>query len=101
MPVLRRVFILLWVAASSGAMAQPQKPVGFPDGPGRDVLAEKCFQCHGPAMWQDHRTDRRGWESVLYRMVGRGGLWTEDEIATMAGYLAAHYGRPAPAARKP
>jgi hypothetical protein len=44
-------------------------------------------------MWQDHRQDRRGWESVLYRMVGRGALWTEDEIATMAGYLAAAYPR--------
>jgi len=44
-------------------------------------------------MWQDHRQDRRGWESVLYRMVGRGALWTEDEIKTMAGYLASAYGR--------
>jgi hypothetical protein len=25
-------------------------------------------------------------------MVGRGALWTEDEINTMAGYLAANYG---------
>jgi hypothetical protein len=44
-------------------------------------------------MWQDHRQDRRGWESVLYRMVGRGALWTEDEISTMSGYLAAAYPR--------
>ena len=42
-------------------------------------------------MWRDHRQDRRGWESVLYRMVGRGALWTQDEINAMAGYLAATY----------
>jgi hypothetical protein len=41
----------------------------------------------------DHRQDRRGWESVLYRMVGRGALWTEDEIKAMADYLGAVYGR--------
>ncbi len=51
-------------------------------------------------MWQDHRQDRRGWESVLYRMVGRGALWTEGEIGTMADYLAAAYGRQPAAASK-
>jgi len=75
------------------AQAQRAKPPGFPDAPGKEVLVGKCFQCHAPTMWQDHRQDRRGWESVLYRMVGRGALWTEDEIATMAGYLAAAYPR--------
>jgi hypothetical protein len=44
-------------------------------------------------MWQDHRQDRRGWESTLYRMVGRGALWTEDEVRTMADYLATTYGQ--------
>ena len=29
---------------------------------------------------------------VLYRMVGRGVLWTEEEIASMAEYLAQVYG---------
>jgi mono/diheme cytochrome c family protein len=101
MPVFRRILVVLLVAASPAAMAQAPRPATFPDGPGRDVLAAKCFQCHGPGMWVDHRADRRNWESVLYRMVGRGGLWTEDEIAAMAGYLAANYGLAAPAAAKP
>jgi len=104
MPAFPRIFalpLLAGLAASSAALAQAQKPAGFPDGPGREVLAAKCFQCHAPTMWQDHRADRRSWESVLYRMVGRGALWTEEEIGTMAGYLAGAYGRPAPAAQKP
>jgi hypothetical protein len=33
-------------------------------------------------------------------MVGRGALWTEDEINTMAGYLAAVYGPRAGTATK-
>ena len=77
---------------SSVAHAQQAKPTGFPDAPGRDVLLGRCFQCHSDAMWRDHRQDLRGWESALYRMVGRGALWTEQEIGTMAGYLAAVYG---------
>lgn len=78
--------------------AQQAQPIGFPDLPGRDVLLGRCFQCHGDRMWKDHRQDRRGWEGVLYRMVGRGALWTEDEVGIMAGYLAATYG---PQAGKP
>lgn len=80
--------------------ALAQKGPGFPDGPGKDVLTAKCFQCHSPRMWQDHRQDRRGWESTLYRMVGRGALWTEDEVKAMADYLGTAYGlKPAPASK--
>ena len=85
---------------SSVAYAQQAKPTGFPDAPGRDVLLGRCFQCHGDAIWRDHRQDQRGWEGVLYRMVGRGALWTEQEIGTMAGYLGAVYGTPSGKAQK-
>jgi hypothetical protein len=75
-------------------LAQPQQPApgGSTNLPGREVLAEKCFQCHGDGMWKDHRQDRRGWEGVLYRMMGRGAVWTEEDVRVMADYLAATYG---------
>ena len=77
------------------ALAQQQKPAApaFPDAPGKETLLAKCFQCHTPAMWMDQRQDRRAWESTLYRMVGRGALWTEDEIKAMADYLGAVYAK--------
>ena len=78
---------------SQPALAQRKPPPGFPDGPGKDVLVSKCFQCHSPNMWMDQRQDRRAWESTLYRMVGRGALWTEDEIKQMADYLGNVYAR--------
>jgi len=83
--------LLMWQGA---ALAQQKKPAaGFPDAPGKDVLVSKCFQCHSPNMWMDQRQDRRAWESTLYRMVGRGALWTQDEIKQMADYLGTVYGR--------
>src|SRR5919108_3273980 len=87
--------IIAGAAASPAALAQPKKPAaaGFPDAPGKDVLVAKCFQCHSPNMWMDQRQDRRAWESTLYRMVGRGALWTKDEIKQMADYLGDVYGR--------
>ncbi len=97
---LRRIALIcatlfLALVLSRGALAQQQKPAapGFPDAPGKNVLVSKCFQCHTPAMWMDQRQDRRGWESTLYRMVGRGALWTEDEIKAMADYLGTVYAR--------
>jgi mono/diheme cytochrome c family protein len=60
--------------------------------PGRGVVMSKCFQCHTDAMFRDQRQDRRGWEAAIYRMIGRGGLWTQEEIKLMADYLGNDFG---------
>jgi cytochrome c5 len=70
----------------AGQIGQPAKPVA--EGPGKEILTRKCFQCHQVGMWNSLRQDRRAWEGVLYRMVGRGALWTEAEIDAMADFLA-------------
>lgn len=70
------------------APAGAERTASLPDGPGHDVLMNTCFQCHNQGMWSDLRQDRRAWEGVLYRMVGRRALWTEEEINAMADYLA-------------
>jgi mono/diheme cytochrome c family protein len=59
---------------------------------GAELIASKCFQCHTQAMWQDQRQGTRAWEANLYRMVGRGAIWTTDEIKLMAEYLGANFG---------
>jgi hypothetical protein len=92
------LFGVFTLSVPSVAQDQENQSTAFPNFPGRDVLMARCLQCHGTGMWKDNRQDRRGWESVLYRMVGRGALWTEEDIRTMAGYLAAAYG---PQASKP
>jgi mono/diheme cytochrome c family protein len=79
-------------AAAAAAQTSPN--------PGRDAVMSKCFQCHTDAMFRDHRQDRRGWEATIYRMIGRGGLYTPDEIKLMADYLGTDFGpgaKPAPA----
>lgn len=69
----------------AGQAAPPAKPVA--ESPGKEILTRKCFQCHQVGMWNSLRQDRRAWEGVLYRMVGRGALWTEAEINAMADFL--------------
>ena len=93
---MRLLLVVAMLCAWAAAAQEPRKAAagpGFPDAPGKDVLVSKCFQCHGPNMWVMQRQDRRAWESTLYRMVGRGALWTEDEIRQMADYLGNIYGK--------
>lgn len=98
MPLLLRAAALLLCAsivASTATVVEagpqapaPAKPAAAPDGPGKDILTRKCFQCHQVGMWSSIRQDRKAWEAVLYRMVGRGALWTQDEINAMSDFLA-------------
>ena len=92
---------LLWafaqaapVSAAGAQQATPPAPtpatppVTTPTADGKEILSRKCFQCHQASMWSSLRQDQRAWTGVLYRMVGRGALWTEAEINAMAAFLA-------------
>ncbi len=82
------VLAFLFVAGMHAAPAQTAAPKPAAEPPGKEILTRKCFQCHQASMWSSLRQDRKGWESTLYRMVGRGALWTEDEVTAMADFLA-------------
>lgn len=103
----RKVFAVVLSACLSviipfTAQAQQGMPQRAPDASDATVLANLCFQCHSASMWSDHRQDRRGWEGVLYRMVGRDALWTEEDIRRMASTLATEFGPgPGPISGKP
>ena len=79
----------LQLAAASTGAQQPPAPA---QPKGAELVAAKCAQCHTSAMWQDQRQDARAWEANLYRMVGRGALWTTEEIKLMAEYLGTDFG---------
>jgi cytochrome c5 len=75
-------------ASARASAGQAGQASALPDLPGRDVLTRRCMQCHQMSMWTALHQDRRAWESTIYRMVGRGALWTEDDIRAMADYLS-------------
>ena len=93
------------VAVCAGALltAPALAQEGAPH-PGRAIVLSKCFQCHTDAMFRDQRQDHRAWEATIYRMVGRGALWTPEEIRLMADYLGTDLGpnaKPAAASAPP
>ena len=77
--------MLLFTAASASAQESATNP-------GRALVTSKCFQCHTDAMFRDARQDLRAWEAAIYRMIGRGGLWTPEEIKLMAEFLGSEFG---------
>jgi cytochrome c5 len=84
-------FVGVVATAHAAAGVEADLQVGSaatPAADGKDILTRKCFQCHQASMWSSVRGDRKAWESVLYRMVGRGALWTEAEVDAMADFLA-------------
>ena len=89
------VFCVTLFSTVAGAGAPEAVGAGFtpaqqpaPAASGKEILTRKCFQCHQASMWTSVRGDRKEWLGVLYRMVGRGALWTEEEINAMATFLA-------------
>src|SRR5690242_20161155 len=95
--ILRTALLGLAGGLSLAATAAAQQSAA---NPGRDAVISRCFQCHTDAMFRDKRQDRRGWEATIYRMIGRGGLYTPDEIKLMADYLGTDFGpdaKPVPA----
>ena len=95
MPIRQNVaatFACAVLLLTAPVRAQDAAPAQSPQHPGRSVVMSKCFQCHTDAMFRDQRQGRRGWEAAIYRMVGRGGLWTTEEIKLMADYLVSDFG---------
>lgn len=87
----RQVLLMLAPIVLLAVPASAQQPPA-PAHKGLEIIKAKCFQCHTDAMWRDQRQDARAWEANLYRMVGRGALWTTDEIKQMADYLGTDFG---------
>src|ERR1700694_5330323 len=100
--MMRRLVVpfgaVLFLAAAGAALAQEGAQLGAPPGgpagagAGRAVVLSKCFQCHTDAMFRDQRQDRRAWEAAIHRMIGRGGLWSAEEIKLMTDYLSTDFG---------
>ena len=83
--------ICIMLACAPLVMANADAQESGPN-PGRNMVMSKCFQCHTDAMFRDQRQDLRAWEAAIYRMVGRGGLWSQEEIKVMAEYLGSEFG---------
>ena len=96
--LLRSLFV--FVAGSGAALiavvARPSPPLlaaqsVLPEGPGRDVTLKICSKCHGAETVASVRHTPDGWREVIARMVAAGAQGSEQELDTVAQYLATHF----------
>ena len=86
-----QVFLLTFFSASLFAQSNPESLVVKESG--KELVLQKCAQCHTDSIWRDQRQDERAWEATLYRMMGRGAIWTKEDIKSMSSYLASDFGK--------
>lgn len=91
-----------WIAIVFGA-ALLGSWLGFgqnalPEGPGRDLVLQKCQTCHEIGFVTRERQTRERWDSLITEMQGYGLRLTPEERVTILEYLAT---RLAPGASNP
>ena len=81
---------LMFCGLVPGASAQPASP--FPAGPGREIVATACTQCHSPAPIVQLRMGDAGWRRQVYNMILRGAQIGPGDIDATVAYLTASFG---------
>jgi competence protein ComEA len=84
-----RLPALFWgalVCSSSLAFAQ------LPDGPGKEVTAQLCGNCHEVNIIQAHRQSRDEWVATIQKMMSAGAEGTEDQFTAVLEYLSKNFG---------
>jgi mono/diheme cytochrome c family protein len=64
----------------------------LPEGPGKDVVAVACSQCHGLKLIVSLRDGPVGWKRFVDDMILRGAQLTPQEADTVAQYLSKNFG---------
>lgn len=80
---------VLWFALSQNTL---------PEGPGRELVLQKCQTCHEIGFVSRERLTRERWDGILTEMQGYGLRLTPEERASILEYLAT---RLAPGAATP
>ena len=70
-----------------------QAPADLPEGPGRDLVARTCGQCHSLETVLRTRLTRQQWEARIDEMIAKGAKLSDEDADVIAAYLASYFGR--------
>ena len=83
------------LALTPAGLAQEGRAPGgnpLPAGPGRDIVAVACSQCHGLNAFTWLRQGDQAWRHQVYDMILRGSQIGPGEIDTVVNYLTTNFG---------
>jgi mono/diheme cytochrome c family protein len=90
---LLRLCVLVVLSITFGAAIHAQSPaISLPPGPGRDLVAVACTQCHGLKLIVALRDGPVGWKEFVNDMILRGAQLDPREADMVIRYLASNFG---------
>jgi competence ComEA-like helix-hairpin-helix protein len=93
------IAVVRTIEASDSVTTQasaPTVPKEFPEGPGREVVARVCRECHAPTDITRRRESRRRWSAMVEAMIEHGAALNDTEFEAVVSYLSAVLGRKVP-----
>ncbi len=64
----------------------------LPDGPGKDVFASVCSECHALDQATNQKKPREGWQATVDSMVAKGATATKEQQQAIVDYLTKNFG---------
>jgi competence ComEA-like helix-hairpin-helix protein len=64
----------------------------LPDGPGKEVVAHTCLECHDSSSFRKKRLDHDAWSETVGQMVDQGAQASTQEQAVILDYLLHNFG---------
>jgi competence protein ComEA len=89
---MKSIWILMAAASLCLALADDDDAKSLPDGPGKEIVAKVCIDCHGAANFRKKRLPESEWWDQVARMVHRGAKASEQEQAAVVAYLTRNFG---------
>ena len=88
-----KTLCLIAIAASFAvALAAGDDARDLPDGPGKELVAKVCIDCHSAATFRKMRLDENLWWDKVGDMVDRGAKADEKQQAEIVAYLVDRFG---------
>lgn len=77
------------------ASTEAAEVAALPDGPGKQLVAERCLLCHGAALVTQQHKDSAAWTRTVTQMRTWGTPIQDDDQTALVTYLTQHFGPPA------
>ncbi len=82
-----RQFLVAGLVLALHASAQK-----LPDGPGKDVFASVCSECHALDQATNQKKPQAGWQATVDSMVAKGATVSKEQAKVIVDYLTKNFG---------
>jgi mono/diheme cytochrome c family protein len=92
MRIATRNLCLLAAASLTLAVAADEDGNQLPPGPGKELTAKACIDCHGASNFRRLRLEESEWADKVSDMVDRGAKADDKQQAEIVAYLVRNFG---------